>query len=93
MLTLEPPWSNISQDSYGNNGINFSKPWIQLERIEKAEYTWNQEWISPQLKPVIQKVEKTKVGIITVKYIGDEGGLEPTNISGKHDTTSVWGIC
>lgn len=36
-----------------------------------------------------KKGGKIKVGIITIIYVGDEGGLKPTNISGKHDITSV----
>lgn len=36
-----------------------------------------------------KKGRKTKAGIITVKYTGDEGSLHQTNISGKHDRISV----
>ena len=41
------------------------------------------------LKKKKKKGRKTKAGIITVKYTGDEGSLHQTNISGKHDRISV----
>ena len=57
----------------------FEKLWQRDEKLTFLIFT--------KLKG--KKGGKIKVGIITIIYVGDEGGLKPTNISGKHDITSV----
>lgn len=68
-------YQNISQDIYGNSSINFSKQWVQLERREKAEPTATRMGF-PCSNQLFKEGRKTKLGILIVKYIGDETGLE-----------------